>query len=93
MNKQILAACAATLIVTAPVPEASAFFGTGRIVYDPSNHAQNILTAARTLEQINNQITQLGTKPRKPAEFGRGRTAGLVAEGRYADRGCARHRL
>ncbi|WP_171173645.1 P-type conjugative transfer protein TrbJ [Ruegeria sp. HKCCD8929] len=30
-----------------------------RIVYDPTNHAQNILQAARALEQINNQITQL----------------------------------
>lgn len=29
------------------------------IVYDPSNYAQNLLTAARTLEQINNQITSL----------------------------------
>lgn len=31
----------------------------GRIVFDPSNYAQNILTAARTLEQINHQITSL----------------------------------
>lgn len=31
----------------------------GRIVYDPSNYAQNVLTAARTLEQINNQIKSL----------------------------------
>ncbi|RJT21631.1 P-type conjugative transfer protein TrbJ [Chakrabartia godavariana] len=31
----------------------------GRIVYDPSNYAQNVLTAARTLQQINNQITSL----------------------------------
>ncbi|MCA0850692.1 P-type conjugative transfer protein TrbJ [Salipiger thiooxidans] len=39
---------------------AHAFFGGfGRIVYDPTNHAENLLTAARTLEQINNQITQL----------------------------------
>lgn len=30
-----------------------------RIVYDPSNYAQNVLTAARTLQQINNQITSL----------------------------------
>ena len=30
-----------------------------RIVYDPSNYAQNVLTAARTLEQINNQIQSL----------------------------------
>ncbi|CAM4140100.1 MULTISPECIES: P-type conjugative transfer protein TrbJ [Alphaproteobacteria] len=29
------------------------------IVYDPTNYAQNVLTAARTLEQINNQITSL----------------------------------
>ena len=34
-------------------------FGFGRIVYDPTNHAENLLTAARTLEQINNQIAQL----------------------------------
>ena len=28
-------------------------------VFDPSNYAQNVLTAARTLQQINNQITSL----------------------------------
>ena len=44
-------------VFTAP---AHAFFGGfGRIVYDPTNHAENLLTAARTLEQINNQITSL----------------------------------
>ncbi|ALV26147.1 MULTISPECIES: P-type conjugative transfer protein TrbJ [Hyphomicrobiales] len=43
-------------IFTAP---AHALFGFGRIVYDPTNHAENLLTAARTLEQINNQITSL----------------------------------
>lgn len=31
----------------------------GRIVFDPSNYAQNILTAARTLQSVNQQITQL----------------------------------
>jgi P-type conjugative transfer protein TrbJ len=31
----------------------------GGIVHDPRNYSQNILTAARTLEQINNQIKQL----------------------------------
>ena len=30
-----------------------------RIVFDPSNYAQNVLTAARTLEQITHQITSL----------------------------------
>ena len=29
------------------------------VVYDPSNHAQNVLQAARALQQINNQITSL----------------------------------
>lgn len=43
-----------TVVVTTP---AHAQFGG--IVYDPTNYSQNILTAARTLEQINNQIRQL----------------------------------
>ena len=29
------------------------------IVYDPTNYAQNVLTAARTLQQVNQQITSL----------------------------------
>lgn len=40
-------------------PPAYALFGFGGIVFDPSNYAQNVLTAARTLEQINNQIVSL----------------------------------
>ena len=28
-------------------------------VFDPSNYSQNVLTAARTLQQINNQVQQL----------------------------------
>ena len=42
----------------AQAPEANAFI-LGGIVYDPTNYAQNLLTAARTLEMINNQIKQL----------------------------------
>jgi len=38
-------------------PPAHAQFGG--IVFDPSNYAQNILTAARALQQINNQIQSL----------------------------------
>mgnify|MGYP002735249636 CR=1 FL=1 len=55
-----LAAGAAILSLTATalVP-APAYAQFGGIVYDPSNYSQNILTAARTLEQINNQIRQL----------------------------------
>ena len=29
------------------------------VVFDPTNYAQNVLTAARALQQINNQITSL----------------------------------
>jgi len=47
-----------SVTVTALVP-APAYAQFGGIVYDPSNYSQNILTAARTLEQINNQIRQL----------------------------------
>jgi len=40
----------------APVPAHAQF---GGIVYDPTNYAQNLLTAARSLQQINNQIQQI----------------------------------
>ena len=49
---------AAIVPTVAPVP-ASAFPGFGGIVFDPKNYAQNLLTAARTLQSINNQIRQL----------------------------------
>ena len=29
------------------------------MVFDPTNYAQNVMTAANTLQQINNQITSL----------------------------------
>lgn len=47
------------LPVFAPTAAQAFFGGFGRIVYDPRNHAQNLMTAARTLEQINNQILSL----------------------------------
>jgi P-type conjugative transfer protein TrbJ len=53
MNKPVLALVASLLFVAAAPAAAQ------RIVFDPSNYSQNILTAARTLEQINNQIRQL----------------------------------
>lgn len=42
-----------------PMLSAPAHAQFGRIVYDPTNYAQNVLTAARTLQQVNQQITQL----------------------------------
>lgn len=58
---RLAVAALAIPLALAPIvtPPAHAFFGFGRIVYDPRNHAENILTAARTLEQINNQIRSL----------------------------------
>lgn len=63
---KIVGASALALALAVPVAlspifasPAHAQFGFGRIVYDPTNYAQNVLTAARTLEQINNQIQSL----------------------------------
>ena len=52
----LVAPVALTPMLSAP---AYAQFGFGGIVYDPSNYAQNVLTAARSLQQITNQITSL----------------------------------
>lgn len=56
MRKQrlIVAAMAAASLAAAPV---DAQFGG--IVFDPHNYAQNVLTAARSLQQITNQIQSL----------------------------------
>src|SRR3546814_3297693 len=45
--------------LTAVSAPASAQLGFGGSVYDPTNYAQNVLTAARSLQQINNQIQQI----------------------------------
>ncbi|MGV7120450.1 P-type conjugative transfer protein TrbJ [Sphingopyxis sp. 550A] len=49
-------AATGSLIAAAVLPATPA---QAIIVYDPSNYSQNILTAARTLTQINNQIRML----------------------------------
>ena len=56
--RALLAASAAIAMLAASTP-ASAQFGFGGVVFDPSNYAQNILTAARSLQQVNNQIQML----------------------------------
>ena len=60
-RRSLAAVLLASAIAVSPAvtPPAHAIFGFGDIVYDPANHAENILTAARTLQQINNQIQQL----------------------------------
>ncbi|RUV74869.1 MAG: P-type conjugative transfer protein TrbJ [Mesorhizobium sp.] len=53
----LLAATMLTPLAVAPMLPTQAY--AWRIVFDPSNYAQNVLTAARTLEQITHQITSL----------------------------------
>ncbi|RIK40398.1 MAG: P-type conjugative transfer protein TrbJ [Chloroflexi bacterium] len=59
IKPRIQALAVASVIAFGAVQPAHALFGLGDIVLDPSNLAQNILTATRTLEQINNQVRQL----------------------------------
>jgi P-type conjugative transfer protein TrbJ len=54
---------------------AQALFGVGDIVLDPSNLAQNMLTAARSLEQINNQVQQLQNEAQMLINQGRNLTS------------------
>lgn len=53
LRKSLVASAAASLIGMVPAVHAQ------WVVIDPTNLAQNIMTAANTLEQINNQIKQL----------------------------------
>ena len=54
-------ALAATMLAAAPLALSPMMATPAHaiIVFDPSNYAQNVLTTARTLEQITNQITSL----------------------------------
>lgn len=56
---RLAALVAAGAIAFGVVSPAHAIFGVGDTVFDASNFIQNMLTAARALEQINNQIEQL----------------------------------
>jgi len=53
--RQLAAASVVALLITFPAPRCQAQV----VVFDPNNYAQNVLTAARALQQINNQITSL----------------------------------
>lgn len=65
-----------TLSLTVLPPPASALFGVGDIVFDPSNYSENVLTAARALksnlneaQQLYNQAVQLANEARNLARF------------------------
>lgn len=59
---RLAATLLAATVLSAPLTLAPVFTTPAhawRIVYDPTNYAQNVLQAARALEQITNQITSL----------------------------------
>ena len=61
----LAALCALPASVMAPRP---AHALGGQIVFDPSNYAENMLAAARALEQIHNQIRQIEHQARMLAQ-------------------------
>jgi P-type conjugative transfer protein TrbJ len=54
MRQAALAVAALTLVLVQATPSQAQL-----TVFDPSNYAQNVLTAARELKQVNNQIQQI----------------------------------
>jgi len=59
LKPRIAAMVAVSAIAFGVATPAHAIFGVGDTVFDASNFIQNMLTAARALEQINNQVEQL----------------------------------
>ena len=54
-----IASLAAVSLVLAPLPGLVRPAAAQFTVFDPTNYAQNLLTAARSLQQVNNQISSL----------------------------------
>lgn len=61
MRRKLKAFIAAGALALSAATPSDAFI-LGGIVYDPTNHAENLLTAARTLQMINNQVKQLANE-------------------------------
>lgn len=55
-RRRLAAGVAAALLAVTATPSSAQF---GGVVYDPTNYAQNVLQAARALQQVNNQILSL----------------------------------
>jgi P-type conjugative transfer protein TrbJ len=62
MNRLYRLATASMIAITVAVSLRSA--SAQLVVFDPNNYAQNVLTAARSLQQINNQIVSLQNQAR-----------------------------
>lgn len=59
MKRAVRASIAGAALLAVTTMPAFAQFGFGGIVYDPTNYAQNLLTAERELQQVNNEILSL----------------------------------
>jgi len=59
MKHAFRAAVAGIALIGLLAMPAQAQFGFGGIVYDPTNYAQNLLTAERELQQVNNELLSL----------------------------------
>lgn len=59
LRRAVVAGAIATSSIIGITAAAPAHAQFGGIVYDPTNYAQNVLTAARSLQQVNNQIQQI----------------------------------
>jgi P-type conjugative transfer protein TrbJ len=58
MKRALLAGAAGLALLAIACLPAEAQFGSG-IVFDPTNYSQNVLTAARELQQVTNELTAL----------------------------------
>lgn len=59
LRKTLTVGAASLALMTATAPSQAQI-----AVYDPTNHVQNVLQAARALQQVNNQITSLTNEAR-----------------------------
>jgi P-type conjugative transfer protein TrbJ len=59
MKHAIRAGIAGISLLSLLAMPAQAQFGFGGVVFDPTNYAQNVLTATRELQQVNNEIQSL----------------------------------
>lgn len=59
LTRAMVIAALVPALVSGPLLTTAAQAQFGGVVYDPTNFSQNVLTAARTLQQINNQIQQI----------------------------------
>lgn len=68
LKARLLAHAVLTALIVVPLTTPCA--QAQRIVYDPTNHAENLLQAARALEQINHQLSSLANEARMLQELG-----------------------